>query len=500
MATRSKALGRQPGGEGLVRSARRRLGGLFWGTNLRRTMTALAVVLSAVVLYFIWFRGTATRLLLLSVFLALFFIIITKPHAGIITLRVYRSFARGLHLEYIFRQLGFTLTKSIGLFTVIGFLALVATKKIKPVFGHKTQLIFIYGFFIATLVSAFGALAWSKVWTATFQLIENIVLYVIFINLMAEAKWFFRYTWFFVLSMLTTCITGIGSIAMSGVVRAAGAMGNPNGLAMVANYAGAMLLVLSLGADAAKKRLLYMCGLGTCLVTIILTGSRGGLLTIVITFTYQLIKRRKKLLPYLLAASLLLVALMLIPEQYKARQQQWFGALFAGETEEVLSGTRGYVYRSAFEIFKRSPIIGVGPRTFGTLYQAEYAEEAAGPAAHVKAVHSGILEVLVSTGVVGFVFFAGLIIATYLLFRTNGRLCRRADLKQYSLLNDMYEALFVATIVAGSFETILRGGQTFFVSIAAAAAVNRAASILSSPPAGAVAQVPAGAKARAAPA
>jgi hypothetical protein len=48
------------------------------------------------------------------------------------------------------------------------------------------------------------------------------------------------------------------------------------------------------------------------------------------------------------------------------------------------------------------------------------------------------------------------------------------------LLNSVYEALFVATIVAGSFETILRGGQTFFVAIAAAAAVNRAAVLLSS--------------------
>jgi hypothetical protein len=65
------------------------------------------------------------------------------------------------------------------------------------------------------------------------------------------------------------------------------------------------------------------------------------------------------------------------------------------------------------------------------------------------------------------------------LFRENERLCRGAGLNQYLLLNSVYEALFVATIVAGSFETILRGGQTFFVAIAAAAAVNRAASLLS---------------------
>jgi hypothetical protein len=72
-----------------------------------------------------------------------------------------------------------------------------------------------------------------------------------------------------------------------------------------------------------------------------------------------------------------------------------------------------------------------------------------------------------------------LIIATYRLFRENERLCRGAGLGEYLLLNGMYEALFIATIVAGSFETILRGGQTFFVAIAAAAAVNRAAVLFS---------------------
>jgi O-antigen ligase len=479
MAMRLNTAGRQPGGEGLIRSAGRRVRGGLWGTNRRRTGTALALVLLAVVSYFVLLKGSPTRLLQLSIFLALFAVIITKPHLGIIALRVYRSLAAGLQLEHLFRGLGVTLTKSIGLFTVVGFIALVVTKKAKPVFGHKSQLIFIYGFLFATLISAFQALAWKNVWTATFQLVENIVLYIIFVNLFAESKWFLRYTWFFVLSLLASCVTGIGSIFLSGVIRAAGAVGNPNGLAMVANFAAAMLLVLSLSVTDFKRRLLALCGLGTCLITIIFTGSRGGLLTIIITFTYQLVKRRKKLVPYLLAASLLVVALILIPEQYKSRQQQWFGALFAGETEEALGGTRGFIYRSALDVFLKSPIIGVGPRTFGTIYQAEYAVEARGPAEHTKAVHSGVLEVLVSTGILGFAFFLGLIIATYRLFRENERLCRGAGLGEYLLLNGMYEALFIATIVAGSFETILRGGQTFFVAIAAAAAVNRAAALFS---------------------
>jgi len=390
---------------------------------------------------------------------------------------IYRSLARGLHVEYLLHNVGVTVTKGIGVLTLIAFVAMIATKKLKPVFGHRTQLIFIYGFLVATLISAFSALHWKNVWIATFQLVENIILYVIFINLFAELKWFFRYTWVVIIARVGACITGLASVALSGVIRAAGALGNANGLAMTANAAAAMLLVLALAATEAKKRALFLTGLGICLVTIIFTGSRGGLLTILVIFAYQLIKRRKKLLPYFLAACILVVAYVLVPAEYKSRQERWFGAVVTGETEEAFGGSRGYIYRSAWNIFKSSPVIGVGSRTFGTIYQAEYASEAEG-AADIKAVHSGVLEVLVSTGVVGFTFFLGLIIVTYRLYRENARLCRRANLTHYALLNDVYEALFVASIVAGSFETILRGGQTFFVSIAAAAAVNRAAVIL----------------------
>lgn len=478
MAIRFKAVRRPPGAEGPLRSVGRRVRASVWGTDLRRTIFALTLVLSAVILYFLFLKGAPGTLLRFSIFLAISLVIISKPHLGVITMRGYRSVAKGLRLEQLFHGIGGTVTKGIGLLTLIAFVAMIATKKLKPVFGHKTQLIFIYALLGATLISAFSALHWKSVWTNVFQLVENVILYIIFVNLFAEAKWLFRYAWLVTLSRVAACITGLASVALSNVIRAAGALGNANGLAMAANFAAAMLLVFTLAATEAKKRLLFLTGLGICLVTIIFTGSRGGLITIVVTFTYQLIKRRKNLLPYLLAASILVVAFILVPEEYTIRQERWFGALFAGETEEVLGGARGFLYRSALDMFVSSPIIGVGPRTFGTIFRTEYAIEATGPVTRARAVHSGFLEVLVSTGVVGFTFFLGLIIVTFRLYRENARLCRRANLSQYSLLNDAFEALFVATLVAGAFETILRGGQTFFVTIAAAAAVNRAAKVL----------------------
>jgi hypothetical protein len=76
-------------------------------------------------------------------------------------------------------------------------------------------------------------------------------------------------------------------------------------------------------------------------------------------------------------------------------------------------------------------------------------------------------------GLLGFSFFVGLIVSTYLIFRANARRCRRANLSQYLLLNDVFEAWYVAIIVGGAFETILKT-NAFFLALAGAAAIHRA--------------------------
>jgi len=477
MATGLISLRREPGAPGPIRVASRRVGALLWGTNLRRTVTALLLVLAAIGAYFVVFRGSPVTIFKAAVVLSVFVAILLKPHVGVISLRVYRVFASGFNLEQLIRGLGVTMIKSLGLFTLIAFFALIVTKRIKPVFGHKTQLIFMYGLFVSILLSAFAALYWKNVGTAVFSTVQNLILYIIFVNLFADAKWLYRFAWFTLISTLLACISGLASVALGEVVRAAGTLRNANGLAMVANQSAAILLVLVLIETDVKKRFIFSCGLSLTLITIIFTGSRGGLLTAIITFAYQLVKRRKNLVPYLVAASLLVVSFVLIPERYKVRQEQWFGAILSGETEEVTGGSRGFVYRSALDIFKRSPIIGIGPRTFGLLYQEGYAYEKKGPVSHVKVAHSGVLEVLVENGILGFTFFVGLIVSTYLIFRANERRCRRANLERYLHLNNIYEALFVATIVAGAFETILKG-NAFFLSLGSAAAIHRATVVL----------------------
>jgi len=474
MASLPHILRREPGGIGLFRAFGSRAFALVWGTDRRRTLTVVGAVCLFLAVFF--FRGPASPqyLLQLAVAAAVFGLIILKPHVGVAALVVYRILSSGLGIESVVSGLGVTMVKSLGLFTLVGFLGIIVVKKARPWMGNRTQLFFLYGLVIAILLSSFACLIWASVGRHLFQMFQNLILYVIFVNLYAEAKWMARYLIAAAVAILVTAASGIISIPLSGEVRIAGMMGNPNGLALVSNLGAAIFLVLLLLQPAGRYRLLYVLGLVVCVVSIVLTGSRGGLLTLLVTFTFQLIKRRRAFIPYLVGLVVLVAIFVAIPEKYKERQSEWFGYLLSGEAKAATEGSRGFIYRSAWDMFKRSPIIGIGPRTFAIIYQSEYSFMArGGSASKAMVVHSGFLEVLVENGLVGFIVFSGLIVTTFVLYRRNRQLCQLPSLRAYQLLNELYEAWFLALLVGGAFETIIRTNE-FFVGCAAAAAINRA--------------------------
>jgi O-antigen ligase len=185
-------------------------------------------------------------------------------------------------------------------------------------------------------------------------------------------------------------------------------------------------------------------------------------------------KRRRALVPYLVGLIVVAALFAVIPQTYKERQSRWFESLLSGRTEVATGGSRGFIYRSALDIFKRSPIIGIGPRTFGIIYQSEYGYKAKGAAARAGAVHSGFLEILVENGILGFGIFLAFIFGTFTLFKATGRLTRAPGMTGIAVLNDVYEASFLALIVSGAFETIVKNNG-FFIGAAAAVCLHRVA-------------------------
>lgn len=465
---------RNPGAPGPIRTLTAGLAAFFWGTNTRRTITTVSIVCLFLAAYYLKGPASSTRLTQLAVLSAVFTVIVLRPHIGVLALVAYRILSGGLGIESIAGSIGTTVVKSLGLLTLVGFVGLIVVKKIRPVYGDKSLAILLMAFMLSLLLSSFAALVWSSVSIVLFRILQNVILFFIFVNLYSDERWLARYLVVMVVCVVIACLTGLLSIPFGGEIRIMGTTGNANGLALIANQGVAVLLVLVLFDAGTRNRFLYMAGLAVCVAATIFTGSRGGMLALLITFAYQLMKRRRALVPYLVGLIIVAGLFALIPQTYKERQSRWFESILSGQTEAATGGSRGFIYRSALDIWKRSPIIGIGPRTFGIIYQSEYGYKAKGAAARAGAVHSGFLEILVENGILGFLVFLGLIVAAFTLFKSTGRLASRPGMTRILLLNDAYEASFLALIVSGAFETIVKNNG-FFIGAAAATCLNRIA-------------------------
>jgi len=465
---------RQPGATGPVIALQRAILDFLWGTDRRRTITAVTAVTAVLGLYFLKFAAEPVKVAQLAVILAVFLGILLKPHIGVLALVFYVEFAASLGFDALVSTIGFTIVKSIGLFIVVSFLGIVVVQKRRPMLGDRTQVIFLYAFYLAILISSFASFNWGTAWNTIFTVLQGIVLYIVFYNLYQDEKWLSRYILVTVISVCIAVFTGLSVVAATGAERAGGALGNANGLAMVANAGLAMFLVLLLMSHGVRYRVIFLLGVVYCSTSIIFTGSRGGLLTAVITFAYQLLKKRRAILPYVAGLILLVVVFTLVPAKYKMRQEQWFETIISGHVNKATGGTRGFVYRAGLDMFRRSPIIGIGPRNFGLLYQRDYAYKVRGPASRILVVHSGILEILVENGILGFAAFTALVVWTFVLFRRTERICKRLGLGRLLTITEILEAAYVAALVAGAFETIIKV-NIFYVTLCTAAVVNRLA-------------------------
>lgn len=471
MATRWSILTREPGAPGPAAAATRALWNVVWGTDRRRTFFAVLATFAFVAGSLVGLHWPPGKVLSVAVTAAVFVSILTRPQLGVLALVLFVLLARSFEFETLAYRLGLSMVKVIGLFTLAGFIGIVVIKKARPALGHSLQLFFLYGLFGSMLLSSFAALLWSRVWIALFQIIQGLVLYTIFVNVFAREDWLIRYAWTLVLSICVAAFSGVLAVGFSGATRAAGSLGNPNGLAIVANQGIAAFLVLLLLTRGVSARAFFVAGLTFCAAAVVFTGSRGGLLTAAVIFGYELVKRRRGFLPYFVGLTVLVLVFSLIPERYKERQQEWFSTIFSGEVHRATAGSRGFIYGAALDMFARSPIIGIGPRTFGIIYQTEYAHKAKGPAARAQVVHSGVLEILVELGIVGMIFFIGLVAATFYVFRKNAKLCRLAGMPRLAVLNELFEVSFLAAVVGGAFESIIRS-NLFYAFLATAAVVN----------------------------
>lgn len=204
-------------------------------------------------------------------------------------------------------------------------------------------------------------------------------------------------------------------------IRPNGPMGEPNQSAVI--YAMLVPLCFSFIFTQRRPWIFIIC-LGVVLTTILLTGSRGGMLSaalamiVFLGFGQRYINVSNKIKMLLMAPVVLMAAWFVVPAEMI---EQLVGRIFAyqdkGADIDELSAGRTYLWRLAYDIWIQSPILGSGWDSFKMYYH--------------MATHNTLLQILTDLGVFGFGLY---ILLIYRLLYVPWRLFKHAKNKNQKLM------------------------------------------------------------------
>lgn len=197
------------------------------------------------------------------------------------------------------------------------------------------------------------------------------------------------------------------------------------------------------GNIASDKKLLIWIPIIIMILAIIMTGSRGGLLSLLVTLIFILIMtriHRRERAPLLrrennvstskFGLSLPLMGLVMVfvvlGLVFFIGADQWLARSLGLQIQEDVSGGRFHFWYIAWRIFLDHPILGTGLDSFATMFQ-QY--DTWNGRFRVERAHNEYLQTLSDSGIIGFVCVSAFI---YLLFKRGLRLisCERDNLSR----------------------------------------------------------------------
>jgi len=222
---------------------------------------------------------------------------------------------------------------------------------------------------------------------------------------------------------LSGAIAGLEYAGIADILGSANPGGRNNGAASMSNTtAGNMFLIGTLAASIIALRLPRWRKFATAAALfgaggVVLTMARSAILMLGVAGCWFGIKVRK--MRYFPLVLVLVVAggvasVPAIPDKVWER----FSELEDPDSDWTLGRRVGY-HIVGLELLREHPIVGIGPGTFGEHYVGFEFRWVEGRRLETRALHNTYLAVAVEYGVVGFVFFAAMILCVlYSLHRT----------------------------------------------------------------------------------
>jgi len=206
---------------------------------------------------------------------------------------------------------------------------------------------------------------------------------------------------------------GVGGLLVADV-RITGASGiDPNAYSILLIVALLWAVVCAMEKNG-RSRLFCVISAGLILTGIGLTYSRSAYITLIASLMFLLFKIRKLLTPTHIVALLLLMlsALPFAPDSIVARFDTLFNT--AQRQSDTSVQRRANYYNVAANILKDHALLGCGPGNFPVLHQMAKYQDAPVLIGVPRMAHSMYLTVITESGIIGFIFFTGFLVSTYL--------------------------------------------------------------------------------------
>jgi putative inorganic carbon (HCO3(-)) transporter len=234
--------------------------------------------------------------------------------------------------------------------------------------------------------------------------------------------------------------------------RAIGATFDPNGFASTITYILPLLIYMFFSTRDKYKRVLFGMLVVLNVSAIISTHSRGGFLVLSVISIFIFIENIKKLKPkYLGFAGVLLVVFFMIsfffiPESYKQRLRSM------NDPTDTAIGERTSHISFGLEKFKENPLLGSGFGCYKECYAtSNYARLFFGRtgdrSAFKRYAHNSYIEILVGTGILGFIPFSIIIILTFKNFNKAKKQFRQIGNANMASLVGAYRLSFISFLI-----------------------------------------------------
>lgn len=261
-------------------------------------------------------------------------------------------------------------------------------------------------FVVAVLLSNFVALDPARTLDGAGRLLRVLTLYLVAANLIHTSRGLRYLLWVFLISGFISAVWGLLDPAQAGQ-RLSGTMGHPNNFAIAMAARLPLALCLLKVEKGSLKRLFLLIMLGVMAYGLILSGSRGGLISAVVALFLFVMTQKNKLFWFSLVCFITVIGLLIMPPHIKQRVglvPSW------GDDEMGNSTERRETYQLyGLKLWQENPVLGVGFDGFAEAYtRSEY--RFLQKNATKRVAHNTYLEILTGTGLVGFVPFVALLV------------------------------------------------------------------------------------------